>query len=136
MLRVREQVIAEPARLELIEDYVTPQFDGDRFTGSLLCIGARAAIDAGFIALRDTPRPGAPRTFYDVTELGHTQGSFIAELAAAALAIDESGARRLLNVESWPKPYVGSFLRASSALARATVTANRIDHFIRTEGRE
>lgn len=137
MLRVRDVVLAEPDRLELLEDFVTPRFDAeDRFCGHGLCIAARAAIDAGFIELRDTPRPGAPRTYYDVTEEGAKHAGFLRELGGAALSISDPQARRLFYVTEWPARLSSAFLQSKQAPARASVAARRIDHFMRTEGAE
>lgn len=136
MLRVRDVVLAEPDRLELLDDFVAPRFDADRFVGVGLCIAARAALDAGFIELRDTPRPGAPRTYYDVTPAGLERAQFMRELGAAALDLSDAQARRLFYVDEWPSRMASAFLQSKQAPARASVTARRIDHFMRTEGAE
>ena len=136
LLRVRDGIEAEPSRLEMIDDFVAPRFSGNgAFIGCDLCIAARAALDAGFIALRGTPRPNAPGTFYDVTLPGKEQ-AFLLELGSMALDLDPRQADRLFFVDEWPVNLRSSFLHATSATARAAITTRRIARFIESEGRE
>lgn len=136
LLRVRDEIEADPESLEMIDDFVTPRFNGHgAFVGCNLCIAARAAIDAGMISLRDTPRPGAPGTFYDVKVPGSEQ-VFLLQLGAMALELDPRQADRLFFVDDWPRNFRESFSKAPSAKARAVVTTRRIGRFIDSEGME
>lgn len=130
LLRIRDQVLAEPAVFDMT-DYVIVSD-----CGTTLCFGARAALDAGFITLRETPRPGARCTFYEITPSGALHGSEMRDLAMAALSINEKQAKRLFHLEHWPSAFWTPFLRAKTTQDRATIAAKRIEHFIRTEGAE
>lgn len=137
LLRVRDGIEAEPERLEMFEDFVTPRFnDQGALVGCDLCIAARAALDAGFIELRSTPRPGLPGTFYDVTSAGTAHATFMLQLGAAALELDDVKADRLFFVDEWPKGYASSYLQSKHRTARAAITVRRIARFIDTEGQE
>lgn len=136
LIRVRDDITAEPSQFEML-DYVTAQYDERKeFCGTALCVAARAALDAGFIALRNTPRPGAPSTFYDVTDVGSPYGSTMHTLGAAALALTLTQAGRLFYLDSWPNDFWKPFMRAKTPLERASIAAKRIDRFIYTDGRE
>lgn len=131
---VRDQILAEPDRLDM-DDYVSPRYDQQKeFCGTALCIAARAALDAGYARLRTTPRPGTPATFYDVTLDGTGQGADMQVLGAAALWLTDKQAGRLFYLERWPNAYWHPFMLAKAAPERARICARRIDHFLKTEG--
>lgn len=132
LLRVKERILAEPAAFQM-DGYVSA-------CGTACCIGGHAAIDAGFI----TPSATTSRLGYDLTPAGaqvvgglaYGSGRDGFGVFSDALGLSPSAANRLFFVANWPKGFREPFERAAGAAARATIASKRIDHFIRTEGRE
>jgi len=56
--------------------------------------------------------------------------------ARAALGLDHLQSTFLFPVVNWPERYRQRWNKAASLKVRAAVAAARIDHFIKTEGRE
>lgn len=126
--RVREQIIASPGQFSMT-DWVSNK-------GHATCIGGLAAIDAGFIALRESQHPETFR-YYDVTDAGSTIGEGLFDEARfrVALNLTPDEADRLFDVERWPQPFYVDYAKAQGA-DRADVAARRIDLFIRTRGHQ
>lgn len=138
LIRVRDQFVSAPDRLEM-DDFVNPVYDErQELCGTTVCIGGAGALDAGFITLRSTPRPGTERVMYDVTPTGeqHKGDSGTWEMFMAALGLSHDQANRLFFLSGWPKGFRSQFVNAKDAASRARVTARRIDQFIATGGRE
>lgn len=131
--RVKMQILAEPDRFDM-EDYATPILFGDEVCGTACCIGGFAALDAGFIRLRTSPREGYA-TYYDVTsQAPPSNGS--RDVFDAALNLSPSEADRLFLTSHWPGKFFTAYAMAKTHTEQAEIAANRIDHFIRTRGRE
>lgn len=132
--RVREQILAEPARFDM-NDYVSPVYDErQERCGTALCMAGFAALDAGFIVLRDAPRDGTARVYYDTTTAGAAYATGT-KMFAAALDIDGDQAQALFHHSGWPGAFYKAFRDAETSLARARVAAARIDAFIASGGR-
>jgi hypothetical protein len=141
---VKARILAEPEQFDM-GDFVSTKYDerGEP-CGTACCIGGHAAVEAGYITLRSTPRPGLPSVMYDMTPAGVLAASGLHYASGAngfgayaeALDLLPSEANRLFFVENWPKSLRASFEQATSTAARATIAGRRIDHFMRTEGRE
>lgn len=134
--RVRNQIVADPEHFGM-DDWARPMFGADgAYCGTAHCIGGLAALDAGFIAVRQAPHPGRG-VWYDITAASpverypYDQGRF-----AEALNLIPDEADRLFSVERWPQPFYVEYALARSPKERAELTARRIDLFIRTRGRE
>ena len=127
--RVRALIVADPEHFSM--------FDWVSEDGQAACIGGLAAIDAGFIAKRDSRDPVTQR-FYDVTPAGAAFDHHAYDEARfrVALNLTPEEADRLFEAEHWPQPFYVDYAKARSPRARADVAAQRIDLFIRTRGRE
>lgn len=128
--RIREDILADPEHFSMV-DWVSER-------GNATCIGGRAALDAGYITLRQSV--SASNRFYDVTEAGAAigggrQGDDEARFRVA-LNLTREEADRLFNVDQWPQPLYVEYAMARSPEARADVAARRIDLFIKTRGHE
>lgn len=126
--RVRDGILADPDHFSMV-DWVSER-------GNATCIGARAALDAGFITLRQAVNPDTNR-FYDFTAAGAAYGDhhpYDETPFRVALNLTAEEADRLFTVDHWPQPYYVDYAKARSPQLRADVAALRIDHFIKTRG--
>ena len=136
LLRVKQRIVAEPDGFDM-DEYVSS-------CGTACCIGGHAAIDAGLITLRTTPRADMPGLSYELTPTGALSvggmvfGSGVNGVGVFADALDllPSEANRLFFTANWPKGFRLPFDQAKTPAARAAIAARRIDHFLATEGRE
>lgn len=134
LIRVRDLISATPALLNMAEDFVNGVFDdAGALVGHSFCISGLAALDAGWITLRSTPRVGTARVLYDVMPVAERpyRDDGALNLFRAAIGAD---ADRLMFVANWPTGFAKQF-EATAGQARATVAARRIDVFISTGGR-
>lgn len=65
----------------------------------------------------------------------HSSSSVYAR-ARSLLAINDDQAERLFGDSNWPEPYRTRYDNSKTALTRAKVAARRIDHFVKTKGKE
>ena len=144
LLRVKARILAEPVEFEM-DHYVSTRRDtSGEVCGTACCIGGHAAVDAGFITLRTAPLPGFSSLGYELTPAGAKVVGGMAfgsgvdgfGVFADALDLSPSEANRLFFVANWPKGFRVPFEQATGATARANIAGKRIDHFMRTEGRE
>lgn len=133
------------ARLQRIRDHVaaTPDvFDMDDWVGrcgTVCCFGGHAALDAGYIVVRTSPRPDTFAVYYDITAAGLASAPHVTwfntdPMFAAALELSKAQADRLFYIDGWPKDFRELFQKAETAAARATIAAKRIDRFIGSGG--
>lgn len=120
LMEVRQRILDEPR-----------QFDMDVFFESHADIpncGTAACIAGWAIALSEktTPKEAKNRNFSLDYEI----------LAVRALRIDFHQANRLFYVGTWPAEFQSRFRMSVESDERAQVAAERIDHFIKTEGAE
>ena len=138
LIRVRDQFVDAPESLAM-DDYITGVYnESNELCGTASCIGGAAALDAGFIVLRQTPRAGTMALLYDVTPEGKRirEDSAKLDVFNVALGLDQRQSDRLFFVTNWPAGHRKEFESAKTPAARARVTARRIDQFLATGGRE
>lgn len=140
LIRVRDLVVSQPELLNLEGDFVNGIVsEAGELTGHSLCIAGLAALDAGFITLRSTPRPNAPKVFYDVLPIAQAryfeEGPLNMFRAAIGAGVDSFTGDRLMLVPNWPPGFQKQLAAAATPDARAKVTARRIDQFISSGGR-
>lgn len=136
LIRVRDLVAASPELLNLSEDFVNGVRDASgALIGHSFCIGGLAALDAGAITLRSTPRPGTAAVLYDVLPIAERQYREDGALDMFRAFVG-GDADRLMFVANWPKGFQKQLDACSTAEQRAKVTARRIDFFISNGGRE
>ena len=133
LLKVKAAILAKPER-----------FDMDNWCGTSHCIAGHAAVIAGWLKpnaayefLRRSWTPSANAKADDCDpDVVASDGSHSAEPFARLLRLDEDQAERLFYSEEWPTPFAEAYKNATGPGARAGIAADRIDHFIATDGRE
>jgi hypothetical protein len=119
LLRVKAAILEEPNKFDM------GMWFEDAACGTTACIaGWSVALSENLKDLRDG------FSFWgklDGTISGH---------AAKAIGVDELTADKLFYTNNWPEDLERLFNNAHSTEERAKVAADRIDHFISTEGRE
>ena len=126
LLQVRDRILAEPANFDM-RCYAAPREDG---CGTTACIAGWAIALHGGLDLG--------------TLLERVDSNSLPELTAAcALGItfgaSESQATSLFHERCWPWKFRVNYLRARECgddNQRARAAADRINHFIQTEGAE
>lgn len=122
--KVAAKILAEPK-----------QFDMDNYFASASCLGREvpncgtAACIAGWsICLARRIKP---------SKAAISSGSSYSIAAMKVLKIRWIAAGRLFGVLSWPSEFRDSYLaHKDGSVGRARVAATRIEHFIKTKGRE
>lgn len=134
--RVRDRIVAEPARFDMA-DYARPVFDANGgFRGTTHCIGGLAALDAGFIVGRQSRDPER-MVWYDVTAASPVDRfPYDPWRFSEALSLIPEEADRLFTLDRWPPPFLVDYETAAAADVRAAVASRRIDRFMKTRGRE
>lgn len=119
LLKVKAAILAEPAKFRM-ELYF--QSETSSPCGTAACIGGHAiAISRKWKRLR----AGFKLDSY------HPEASRCLEIAP-----DSEQADSLFSAGMWPRQFRDRYYKARTAKQRAKAAADRIDHFIATEGRE
>lgn len=122
--KVKAHILAEPKRLYM-SSYIKSEAHNMDIGHDYPKCGTAACI-AGWACLLEL-KPKDPYEFWQTHSVGPE--------AAALLGIDDQAAYRLFEPSEWPK----QFARGRSddgAKETAKVAAARIEHFIKTKGRE
>lgn len=121
LLKIKEQILKEPTRFYM--------GDWNYNCGTAHCIGGWASVLSG-------------RTPLSAIE-SFRGGTSEQQIAAELLRLDYTTASALFHVSSWPPTFKNAYYviedkddRTNRNQALAEVAAQRIDHFIATEGRE
>jgi hypothetical protein len=134
---VAAHILEEPKRLDMLEWGVThPSYLKPSETPACNTVGCIAGwtiflnkpevVDQMKAAFED-----APEFIYNYCEtLSPSQD------AAKLLKLNAEQRQRLFFTSDWPLPFRLAYKRARTAKGRAKVTADRIEHFIKTEGAE
>lgn len=118
LLKVKAAILAEPLKFDMA-DWFTDDMESP--CGTAACIAGHAtAIACGAKSLQEGKR-------YWFDELPNITG---------LLGCDWDQKDRLCYVEQWPLIFIKRYRDAGTREKRAQVAADRIDHFISTEGRE
>lgn len=59
-----------------------------------------------------------------------------ADIASQKLALNLDESARLFHLSYWPSKFYTAHYATKGVIRRAKIAARRIDHFIKTEGRE
>lgn len=118
LLKVKAAILAEPAKFDM-EDWFAKSDESP--CGTTACIAGHAAVmhrgiqrlSAYNWAWLDTP-----------------------DIARNALMIDLKSSDRLFYLPDWPIEFKARYIQAESASECSKVAADRIDHFIATNGAE
>ena len=118
--RIQKQILKEPRQFQMAAWFTTLGVDDIPNCGTAACIGGWA------MALKRNwnPKTADERTVHEYSD------------AKKALGLDDIKGGRLFIFGEWPQQYqrVGKHKAGTKAFARQAV--RRIDHFIKTRGRE
>lgn len=118
LLKVKAAILAEPLNFDMT-DWFMP--DKESPCGTTACIAGHAAvISIGAESLKE----GQRYWFEELPNIGEILGC------------DFWQKGRLCYVEQWPEDFLDRYLKADNRTERALIAADRIDHFIATNGAE
>jgi hypothetical protein len=135
--KVKAYILAEPRRLDMDVVGVIAQGGDAPPCGTVGCIAGWA----GLLALTVVPKNPEAR----VDRMSWIRGQDALHLTDAqanrlfrepSKAGDEVYNMGVAYSASWPARFARRYVRASRPATRAKITAERIDHFIKTKGRE
>jgi len=117
--KVAKFILAKPKRFDMANfGYRLPKKNGGPECGTVACIAGWAVILSQGIPQRaDVPMPS----------IGRLEGM-------VALGISDEQAQRLFYTEPWPKQFAE--YDRDQTLKAARIAVKRIEHFIRTKGKE
>lgn len=119
--KVKRHILEEPRRLLM---YTWASNSNDAPCGTAGCIAGWSAILSG--------RPADEvKAVQD-----HAASIVFRGEAAQLLRISDAQAARLFYAGNWPNPFRMDYVYNFDRIKRAQITADRIEHFIATEGRE
>lgn len=120
LLKVKAAILAEPLKFDM-DTWFDESEDSPCKTTA--CIAGHAlAIEEK----RETLKPG----------LEYAYSSKAGDIGQELLALDEDQRAVLFSIGGWPDKFQCAYARARNSKQRAKSAADRIDHFIATEGRE
>lgn len=126
--RVKKHILEEPRRLDM-SDWVE--------TSKVSPCGTTACIAGWTLLLKLPPKERRavlvePDAYVKRDMLTAGERAMFLEHAENALELDRCQSMRLFYDDNWPKGFDRAFDKACSRKARAQVTADRIEHFIKT----
>jgi hypothetical protein len=119
LLQVKAAILAEPHLFDM-EFYLVR-----RLCGTAACIAGHAVHIA------------APQVYDAAIHRLNTGGGYFVDLGGegkTALDIDAETAKRLFLTTRWPEEFLEAYEDCATSEQRAVVAAQRIDHFIATNG--
>lgn len=132
---IQNAIRQEPDRFDMSDWVNGHQTDGSgNFCGTAACI-------AGFACVLEANREKPARSFKDrvLAVIGLATPAFMVQWEVRArelLDIDLPQANRLFYTSNWPEPFRAEYYDGQTKECRAKAASKRIDHFIKTEGRE
>lgn len=131
--KVQAEILKEPRRFRM-DKWVNLDAvgvgDSDPPCGTAACIGGYAVILAqGEVDHVEDWKKRAEDLW------GHG-GSFAGVTARQQLELTSQEAERLFYINGWPDEYANQYVGTINPAKRARIACDRIDHFIKTEGRE
>lgn len=136
--KVRAAILKRPRQFEMSSFFCKSLLfdtDGDRtepasHCGTAACIAGWAIhIQTGLKTPQQTAEHHKPLASVCPVDYYDEQG-------AMALGIDINESRKLFYASAWPCRFGDKYYSAKTATARAKIAAARINHFIKTKGRE
>jgi hypothetical protein len=113
LLKVRDRILAEPEHFDMAEYFL------DQPCGTTACIA------------------GWTKAIVTRQSLKNCRRSHIWAFARNALGINEEQAKKLFYDDHWPHPFDFNYAEANdNAKELAQIAADRINHFIATNGEE
>lgn len=133
--KVEKRILAEPRRFDMMTF-------GDKLDKEAIEALGEEAPPCGTVACiaGHVDWMTHPRLFAASVALGDYDDSIV-ERAAKELGLgfdpsQDTNAGRLFFDDEWPKKFQAAFSKAKTPLQRAKVAVKRIEHFIKTNGKE
>lgn len=131
LLKIKAAVLEEPLRLNMNRWVINPAAQAYYQNGGVPPCNTVACLAGWAVALTKNLRGKALFDFHN--ELGTNIESEASEL----LNLSDSSRQALFYVQNWPYEFADRLTHARGGTPEyARITADRIDHFIATEGRE
>lgn len=133
--RVKRHILAEPKRINMYFPVRVGQMGrGAPPCGTIGCIAGWAVLLA---ERKGREMPGLTwRRILDRREAPDMDWDDFKPIAIRRLKLTAEQAHRLFHVINWPRTFTVQYEKARTPKKMASVTAERIDHFIKTKGRE
>lgn len=126
LTQVKKLILSEPKRLTMNSILYRDASEDGPSCGTVGCIAGWLCVVA---ARKENSLP-----FQDA--INHVSSSASISDACCLLKADENEMERLCFLASWPQSLKRTYLKSTTPLQRARVTARRIDLFLKSGGRK
>lgn len=139
--RIEREIKKEPRRFNM-NDWVDTNASeslAKKFVppcNTTACIAGWATLLSHKYKKDDAPDLPLPKTFRQKAEHLQEISEYYEGVGQQALALTENQALNLFFVDYWPEPYQTEHRFAKTPEGKAKVAIARIEHFIKTKGRE